>query len=280
MERFVTNTVAEEPLDAAVPNTVSELAQKNEEVRATITETLLEIDHIVLQVNPQIESTYALKIGCFENELAQAQLAARRAKRRYTLAMARTNVGKQIDTAELDAILDEEFVVWEKLLAQQLEDYVQKMERRMASAPLNPADAKEIRSLHRELVKRLHSDLHPNQTDEEARMFAMVQDAYEKGDLETLRSLESATAYLVQEKTLTVKSYEVLYAEYELLCAQLRVTQDRLEFLKSTEPYTFKELLEDANWVHRRTTELKKEIEVQQAVKASYDQRFKELTEA
>ena len=58
-----------------------ELLQQIEDVRQEITSVLLEIDQITLQTNPQIEADYAVKIGCLENELLQAQIAARRAKR-------------------------------------------------------------------------------------------------------------------------------------------------------------------------------------------------------
>ena len=63
------------------------------DARARIAELLLEIDHIVLQVNPQIEAEYATKIGYLENDLLKWQIAARRARRRHALAQARVNCG-------------------------------------------------------------------------------------------------------------------------------------------------------------------------------------------
>ncbi len=42
------------------------LAQDIESVRQQITDALMEIDHINLQVNPQIEADYAIRIGCYE----------------------------------------------------------------------------------------------------------------------------------------------------------------------------------------------------------------------
>ena len=68
-------------------------------------------------------------------------------------------------------------------------------------------------------------------------------------------------------------------AKYLLLAAQLRVLQDRLDNIKSMPPYTFADKLADAEWVHRRTQELKKEIEDQQAVRKAYDEKYRALKE-
>ena len=44
-------------------------------VRASIVEMLARIDHITLQELPQIRIDYAVKIGCWEQELLEAELA-------------------------------------------------------------------------------------------------------------------------------------------------------------------------------------------------------------
>ena len=56
------------------------------EARGRIADMLLEIDDIVLQVNPQIQADYATKIGYLENDLLKWQIAARRSRRRFALA--------------------------------------------------------------------------------------------------------------------------------------------------------------------------------------------------
>lgn len=256
-----------------------ELCAQIEEVRAQIADALLEIDQILLQTNPQIEADYAVKIGCYENELLQAQIAARRAKRKLALAQARANRGQAVDTTELEAQLDEEFEAWEAQLELQVNAYLQKLEDRIGSRPLGPADTKELRRLHRELVKRLHPDLHPAQTAEETRLFAVAQGAFEQGDLDALRSVEAATRYLAGADASNEGTPDALYAEYELLCAQLRITQERLEKLKGSVPYTLGEKLSNATWVHRRVEELKTQTAEQEEVGKAYVQKYRELTE-
>lgn len=256
------------------------LLQDIESVRQQVTDVLMEIDHINLQVNPQIEADYAIKIGCYENELLKAQIEARRAKRRLELAQARRNRGEGISDSAIEEVLDTEFEAWEAQLSMQVQSYLAKLETKAGSRVLLPHELDEVRTLHRELVKRLHPDLHADQTDDERRLFDMVQAAYKHGSLEILRSIEVATSYLAADDVPTDGTEEELCAELELLGAQLRVLQERLEALKSAPPYTFAERLTDSKWVHTRTQELKEEIERQQEVKRAYDAKLKELKEA
>ena len=253
------------------------LLRRIEDVRQEITSALLEIDQILLQANPQIEADYAVKIGCLENELLQAQIAARRAKRRLALAQARVNRGEAVSAEALDAVLDEEFAAWEAQLAVQVEDYLAKLEARTKSRVLSPVEAKELRRLHKELVKRLHPDLHPGQTDEEARLFSIAQGAFKKGDLDTLRSIEVTTSYLASDGPDASETEDALYTEHELLCAQLRITQEQLAACKARPPYTLREKLASPEWVHRRTEELKAQIAEQKEAKQVYDSKYDTL---
>jgi curved DNA-binding protein len=84
-------------------NAKATVAEQIAEGRARIAELLLEIDHIVLQVNPHIEAEYATKIGYLENDLLKWQIAARRARRRYALAQARANSGEAFAADEFEA---------------------------------------------------------------------------------------------------------------------------------------------------------------------------------
>ena len=151
------------------------LLQDIRDIRQQITDLLMEIEHVSLQVNPQIEVDYAIKIGCYENELLQAQIAARRAKHKFGLAQARKNRGEEINEELIEQELDEEFAVWEAQLTAQVQDYLSKLETRAGTRALLPHEQKELRALHRELVKRLHPDLHAHQSEEERRLFNMLQ---------------------------------------------------------------------------------------------------------
>jgi len=257
------------------------LCAEIEETRARIVECLLEIDEISLQINPQIEVDYAVKIDCYENELFRCQIEARRARRRFALAQAHKNRGERLEEQvvdDIDAQLDEELRNWEVQLQLQVDDYLARLDERSRTRTLSPMESRELKKLHRDLVKRLHPDMRPDLAEEGMRFFAIVQAAFKNGDLETLRSVEVATAHLAREDVQPSGEQPAeLAAERELLAAQLRVTESRLDQLKAVPPYSLRELLADADWVCDRVEQLKRQIEEQKQAKAAYDEHFRQL---
>ena len=248
------------------------------EVRSRIAGLLLEIDDIVLQVNPQVKAEYATKIGYLENELLKWQIAARRARRRCMLAQARANAGRGFEEDEFEAQLDAELAEWDGLLAKSVEAFLRAAERMAASRPLSPSESRELKKLHRNLIKRLHPDLHPGQGDEEARFFMVAQAAFEQGNLDMLRSVAVATEGMGGVDGLELTDDEAA-AELEIVRAHERVIEQRLRELKQSNPYALKENLEDGEWIVRRVSELKGQIAEQRAAAEAYAVRFRELME-
>lgn len=249
------------------------------DARARIAEFLLEIDNIVLQVNPQIEAEYATKIGYLENDLLKWQIVARRARRRLALAQARVNRGMTFAADEFETQLDEELAEWESLLAKSVESFLEIAERAAGSRQMSPSDSRELKRLHRELIKRLHPDLHPNQSEEAARFFMVAQAAYENGDLDVLRSVAVATEGMGEEGISPNMTEDEALIELELVLAHERVVFQQLEELKRSNPYALKKKLEDGAWVISRTSELKEQVKEQKAAAQAYDERFRELAE-
>ncbi len=255
------------------------ITKKISEARARIADLLLEIDNVILQVNPQIEAEYATKTGYLENDLLKWQIAARRARRRYMLAQARANSSQEFAADEFEAQLDAELAEWDQLLTQSIETFLQAAERMAASRPLSPSESRELKKLHRDLIKRLHPDLHPGQSDEAARFFMVAQAAFEQGNLDMLRSVAVATEGMHDESDDEDLTGDEAAAELEIVLAHERVVEQRLVELKGSNPYVLKEKLEDGEWLIRRTSELKGQIEEQKAAASAYDERFRELAE-
>lgn len=245
--------------------------------RARIADLLLEIDDIVLQQNPQIEAEYATKIGYLENDLLKWQIAARRAKRRLALAQARVNSGMPFEEGEFEAQLDEELAEWEAALAKSMREFLEMAERANGSRALSPAQARELKQLHRMLIKRLHPDLHPGQSEEAARFFQAAQNAYENGALDLLRSIAVATEGMEEKDPVAAMTQDEAAIELELVLAQGHVVEQRLADLKNSKPYALREKLEDGAWVLRRAGELKEQVEEQKSAAAAYDERLAAL---
>lgn len=255
---------------------INELQAQIEELRAKIVDTLMQIDYITLQENPRIKADYAVKVGYLVNELLRAQVEARRERRRYEMAQARANAGASIDDAAIAEALAAELAAWEQRIEERFKEFAQQMEERESRKPMTPAEAHEMKKLHRNLVKRLHPDLGNANDPDSQRFFLITQAAFKVGDLEALRAIEFVTRHLDKQPK-EINGIGELVAERELLQAQLSITEERLQSIMQQDPYALKAKIEDAQWVCEKVKQLKEEIAQQEAVRDAYKQRFDEL---
>ncbi len=243
-------------------------------VKTAIMDVLLQIDYIRLQENPRIEADYAVKVGYLENELLEVQVAARRAKRKLTLAQAAANRGVKLQESALEAQLDEEFAEWTRRIEQAVSRFYVLVDYRCGLQALSNAESEELRHLYRMLVKRLHPDVNPEQSEKDTRLFLMAQSAYASGDVSVLRSLVSALGLEDNAEEGLPDAPVLMEAQLAVLEEQLRLHREKLEALKQEFPYKYREKLADAAWVVRRVGELNTLIEEWRAVQYEYDHRF------
>lgn len=249
--------------------------------RHRIIDTLFEIDEIHLQVNPQILAEYAGAVGYLETDLYRWQLKARRLRRKATLLRAAVNRGETLSDEVLDEGLDVEFEAWEEELSRRMAEQMARLEYLTGSRELSPAETAEVKRLHRLLVKRLHPDIHPGQTDEERRFFAIAQAAYEAGDLQCLQAVATATEYLDEPLDSVGADGGEQDAAVDLAMAeaQLNVLLGQLEELKSGHPYILRELLDSPKELARMRRDLKARIAEQRKVAEAYEEAIRELRE-
>lgn len=248
------------------------------ELRQQVVDTLLEIDNINLQVNPRILSSYAKTIGYLETDLCKWQLRARRAKRKFMLAQASANRGEPIILDSIESDLDSEFAEWEAKLSTLLNEQLQLLEILAGSRPLSATAARELKSLHKKLIKRLHPDLHPGLSEDARRFFLLAQNAYENGDLAMLRVIDTATEDYEEIEISSEPTEDDLEIEIAMAEAQLNIAIEKLDVLKSSHPYILSELLDDPFKLSRRKKELKDEIDRQKEVVKCYEEKTADLS--
>ena len=134
--------------------------------------------------------------------------------------------------------------------------------------------AEELRFYYRKLVKALHPDTNPSQTEEEKQMFRDAVEAYRNGDLDRLRELYqnlSASGRAEDFKD-TPDDREKMRDIRDTLKARAARLQEEVEHIRSTFPYIAKEFLEDDEAVAARQKELASYL-------AAYEKQYQELTE-
>jgi uncharacterized protein YukE len=259
---------------------ITNLKQLIAEAKTRIIDVLATIDDIRLQQNPIIESEYALKIGCYENELLKAEIAQLRARRKLTLAQKALNAGEKVNERAIEGQLDQEFAAWQQRLAAAMEHYQMMLDERNSRQALSETDSKELGKLYRKIVKRLHPDINPKTGEQEQRLFLAAQIAYHNGDLTALRAI----AVTVDGLGEAMKSYpeaadllEFLEVELSLQRTTSEVLADRLDKLKQEFPYTMAAKLADRDWLLTTIQQLKERTEQHRANERIYTTHLSEL---
>ena len=256
----------------------SDLPRLLAQARDRLADLLFEIDHIELQVNPRILQDYNVKIACFENDLLKVEIGARRAKRKLVLAQAQVNRGQSVADQAIEEQLEGEFAEWEAQLNVHVQDYLDALSNRAASHAMNERDARELKRLHRTLIKRLHPDANAGREEECERFFLIAQAAYEHGDLDLLRSVEAATGHLGKNQREPASESEAA-VELELVETRISVAREKLESLKSSDPYLLGDKLDDPDWVAGTVNELKARAEEHRRARDHYARRYQQLKE-
>ena len=266
-----------QPAKAPVSDS-SSLRQKIVEVREKIVETVARMDHLRLQEIPNIQADYAVRIGCWETQLLEAELACRRAKRKLALVRARINQGAEADLPNVEAQLDAELSSWRERVARALAVQYERLGRAAGGRFLNPSETRRLKSVYRTLVKRLHPDLHPNQSEENATLFQIVVRAYEAGQLDVLLALEASTRqYELGDADLDGLSQEELGVALELARVELDIVERKLAELEADPVFEVARNIADAEWVARRVEELRCSIAEFERSRAQYEERLAEI---
>lgn len=271
--------VSRQEEDDAVNTCETSTNKKLTEVRQRVIDSLLEIDDIKLQVNPHILAQFAKTIGYLEDDLYKWQLRSRRCKRKFALAQASANRRELVMLDEIDNALDEEFAEWEAQLAKRSADQMELLEILARSRPLSPSETRELKELHRKLIRRLRPDIHPDLPENAHRFFLIAQTAYENGDVDTLRVIDTATEDCEEIEDMASPSEDDTAIELAMAEAQLNVAREQLDALKHSHPYVLAELLDDSVRLVERKDELESEIAHQKEAVRVYEAKIAELME-
>ncbi|MBN9418521.1 hypothetical protein ABS71_22410 [bacterium SCN 62-11] len=235
------------------------------QVRRELSDLLFEQQQLLLVQGPNLEARFQSLIGRYQGELEQIQLDLRRARRSLELRRASLVRGESLDLAQLERQLDQE--LWQ--YRRRVQDQKDKQEageqrlRKLRSAETSAA----MRSLYRQLVKRLHPDLHPVQTQQQQQLWFDVQKAYQWGDWERLETLLAVTEDEFEE------------SPEELARLQTRLGQLSLDLreLRQSFPFSLSQQLEDKSWIDQQVAQLKLEIVLERQRLAKVDSVLQEF---
>lgn len=234
---------------------LNDLKEKIERLRKEISDKYLERDTLIHHTCKNIEAEYILLFGNLEYKAYESELKYRRLKRKFELIMIRKNRKEEINIDDVEKLLDQEFVEYKKKLEKLLSDFDSALEF-LKSPSLSEKNSQELKSLYKKLVKLLHPDLNPNQTETMINLFIKAVDAFEKGDLETLKMI-----YEIVKGESNIEKIENPLHEIERLKDTLNRLDSDIEKIKSNYPYTLIDVLKSEENKEKRKVELEDLIE-------------------
>ena len=170
------------------PN-IEKLQTEIKMLRTELSMLMLERDELLYVECKNIEMAYMLELGALEYKLFEAQCTYLRLKRKVDLIQAKKNRQEKIDLAAIDGILDNEFFEYQEKLNERIDQMNNAIERSNNEC-LSQEEYVELKKKYHRIVKALHPDLHPDVGQEKIKLFYKAVEAYENGDLNTLRLID------------------------------------------------------------------------------------------
>lgn len=221
---------------------IKKLKEKIRSLRRELEDLYPEKEHLVGVICENIHRDYTLVFGSLEYKLYEAYCEYLRLRRKRDLIQAKVNRGEEPDMEAIESRLDEEFCDYKRRLEEQMEEINEAIEKSKLKL-LPEEEQKELKTLYKAIVKRLHPDLNPSITEGEKELFYNATESYKLGDLITLRIIYDLTVK-GEEEELSLPN-DSLAKEAERLEKTVGTIREEIERIKSNPPYTLKIYLED-----------------------------------
>lgn len=251
------------------------LKEEVDKLRTELSMLILERDELLYVDCKNIEMAYMLALGYLEYKVFEAQCVCHRLKRKIDIIQAKKNRQEKVVLKAIEGILDAEFAEFRKKLDEQINRMNDAIERSHCEI-LSEQESRELKNLYRQIVKELHPDINPNITQAQLELFNNAVNAYENGDLNTIRII----AQMLSDFTISdVKKDAItqLTEERERLVKSLKAVKESIEKIKSEYPYTVKELVQDPKKIAKRKAELENILHQYEEAIAVYKARIEEM---
>lgn len=206
----------------------------------------------------KITESFQLRIDCIS------------LKKSISFCQAKINAGKEIDPISMQEYIDAHMLAY----AEQLKDLTAMVKAGKTMKPISLLDAEAIKRIYRKVAKRLHPDICPltAENPELMEFFQKVLMAYRANDLKAIREAETLINHFLQEL-----GEEPFSGEIENLPEKITDLEAEISNILSTEPYSFKLLLEDDEAMGKKHKELDEEIEYYRNYKSELQAHLFEL---
>ena len=211
----------------------------------------------------QLQCEYTREFGEKVIALFTKKIECIRKKKTIEYCQAALNHGQTVDQAKMQAYLAKEMSKFQE----QLDEMVAEHEASQRSRIITAKELLEIKRIYHRLVKKIHPDINPGVTRSHVIMdlWHRVSATYACNDLKELQSLEVLVCQALEN---------VDVEDLEIPDIEDRIEELGKEILKitQTDPYCYKELLNDSEAVEAKKEDLENELR-------SYEEYGRQLDE-
>ena len=233
---------------------------------------LLERDQVKKEAG-QAWTAYTREFGQLITEVFEEKIECIKCKKTISYYQTAINHGGVVDTDALEQYLEKEMASYYANLRRMLEDN----ERCRDAGQSTLYEVERSKTLYRRLAKLLHPDINP-QTDKQPALMELWQrvlTAYAHNDIKELSELEVLVRRALKE--LGAGDIRVEIPDIEEKIASLKA---EIAEITRTEPYTYRDLLEDEEAVKRKKKELEEERESFRRYHKELDDIIQEMMES
>ncbi len=270
------------------------LLEEIKNLKALILSLTAERDELRYHICPDLEAIYNDRIGNIVLELLNAKLRILQLKRTIEIIQSSINRQEKVSEKKARQQANKEYKEFEEDLNRKAEEakragrHKENEEQKEAEWEAEQAEAEEngkerkyksrtdeMKALYRKIVKALHPDMNPDETEYEKNLFNEAVEAYDNGDIDKLREI----AAMIDEGKISEDmldddpdNIEHLKEILEGLRSRAEQLQDEIAEIKASFPYNIKDVLEDEDLVFQRQQELTKML-------YEYNEEIEELEE-
>lgn len=215
---------------------------------------------------------YLREFGDLKIEVFSLKIDVIALKKSIAYCQAALNHGMEVNKSSMEDYIRHQMEAYKS----ELEDL--KSERNSVGkiiATISLYEVERIKKIYRDIVKILHPDLTPLITDFPYlyNLFMKATAAYKANDLNSLEETQ-----VLLNKFMSENGLQSISVVIENLDEKIMEIEEDIDEIVSTEPYSFKELLEDEELIEETKESFRKEIEEYETYKLQLEAVLKELT--
>lgn len=225
----------------------------------------------------ELEALYMTKIGNRQLELLNLQLEIKSMQRKIEELNACIQRNEKPSLASINAKILLEMTEVKEQLTKQKEmifaagDFLNNL--------IIPANPKELKEVYRRLAKKLHPDVSGNDSDKLNSIWLLVLEAYNRGDLEALKSLEIVYADELKNIREQEDDEDIIKEKIAFLKSSIKSLNDKISVVLSNFPYTVEALLRNDDLIEIENEKIDKEIMIHEVYLQELITKFDEMTE-